>query len=418
MLGLPSPIRALHLLPLLALVSAASIRPNPIFGRDDSCAKDSIKCSQPGLPDNFCCNTGASCILLAGGTTVLCCPDGPDGCGRINPVICDISMQDPNKNAGAEIKTTVLDVKLETCGSGCCPFGYHCDGDSCVQDEDQSKKPTDGAGSASGSGTATQGSPTSTATDQSSPSSTSTTGAGTVTGDAPATESPDPATKKTANTAAVVGGVVGGVVGLVVLVAGFLLLRHRRKQAKKAATSGRQKRMSSSSSFGNVHGFISNPIPNEKYGSGRTDFVSKAQSSSVATTPTQAQGRFPPASPSYYYGGNNTPAHLGESPYRRDSTALDAVDEARSYHPSAEIGGLRSLTGSGRFSGGLSTLYPPGQQPLSPLGRDHRQGSGGSESINVFADPSVSGGRRDTTWTDIQYHADTAIPETPPVRRR
>ncbi|KAI0600827.1 hypothetical protein F4775DRAFT_506885 [Biscogniauxia sp. FL1348] len=381
------PLRALHFAAVLAITSATSIRPEWLFERDGVCAADFTKCSQAGLPDNFCCKTGATCIVLAGATTVLCCPEG-NKCDTISPITCNISLQDPAANPQAEIKTTVLDGKLETCSTGCCPYGYHCNDNDCVKDDDQSQKPG-AAGDATSSATSGP-SATSTETASTTPapeSSTTSTavGHGTSTTAASSAESPDPTVTSNMNTAAIVGGVVGGLIAIIVIISGVLLLRHRRKQKAK-------KRHSSSSSFGNI---ISAPVPHSEYSNQRIDFLAKAQSSSIASTPTQAQGRFPPNSP--------------YSPYanRPDS---QMSDPPRSYHPSAEVGGLRSLTDlyyqPSRYSGGAGS-------PLSP-GRKH---SGGSESINIFADPStVSSGRRDTTWTDFQTQADK-MPDSP-LRRR
>ncbi|KAI1504405.1 hypothetical protein F5X99DRAFT_38775 [Biscogniauxia marginata] len=379
------PLRALHFAAVLAIASATSIRPEWLFERDGTCAADFTKCSQAGLPDNFCCRTGATCLVLAGETTVLCCPEG-NKCDTISPITCNISLQDPVANPQAEIKTSVLDVKLETCSTGCCPFGYHCNDNDCVKDADQSKKPGsagDASPSPSSSPTSTQTAPTESASETSTTSEA--VGHGTSTTAAPSTENPDPTVDTNMNTAAIVGGVVGGMIALIVIIAGVLVLRHRRKQKEK-------KRHSSSSSFGNI---ISAPVPHAEYPNQRLDFLAKAQSSSIASSPTQVQGRFPPNSP--------------YSPYANRPDSIMS-DPPRSYHLSAEVGGLRSLTDHyyqpSRYSAGAET-------PISPM----RQHSGGSESINIFADPSTVGSeRRDTTWTEFQHQVDK-MPESP-LRRR
>ncbi|KAI0013372.1 hypothetical protein F4779DRAFT_389964 [Xylariaceae sp. FL0662B] len=379
------PLRAWCLAAVLATASATSIRPSMIFSRDDTCATDFLRCSQDGLPDNFCCEKSTTCIVLAGKTTILCCPEGSN-CSTIGPVTCNISLQDPVANPNAEIKTTVLDGKLTTCGTGCCPFGYSCDGHNCVMDPDQSKKP-DGTDPSSTTSTA---SPTSSSTSSAAPSTTKTTGG--ITNAAPSTDEPEAPAPTSTNTMTIVGGVVGGVIGLVAIVIAIVMLRLRRKRQS-------EDRPDSTLSFGNI---ISNPVPHAEYPNQRLDFLAKkAQSSTTAaSTPmTQDQGRFAPNSP--------------YSPYARrpDSEMSDAP---RSYHPSAEIGGLRSLTDFPRFprfSGG---------PPETP--RERRQNSAGSESINIFADPETVGSqRRDTvatTWSGIQQTAH-GMPETPlpPLRR-
>lgn len=102
----------------------------------------------------------------------------------------------------------------------------------------------------------------------------------------------------------------------------------------------------------------------------------------------------------------------------------------RSHHPSAEIGGLglRDLTSNFRYSGGGyggGGGGGLGAPPRTP--RERRQHSAGSESINVFADPSTvgsgtSGGYRDTaytTWTNIMADGERTpgLPDSPTRRR-
>ncbi|KAI3329468.1 hypothetical protein HD806DRAFT_287966 [Xylariaceae sp. AK1471] len=392
MLYARGPLRTLQLAAVLAVASATSIRPNWIVERDDTCAANFTKCSQAGLPANFCCATGSSCMVLAGGTTVLCCPEGND-CATIKSISCNLSLQDPATNPKAEVKTTELDGKLPTCGNGCCPFGYHCDdadgSTNCVIDADQSKKPEETSSTPSPT-SAVQPSSTGTTSTTSSKAADSTDTA------VPSTEKPPSTAAQTLNTAAIVGGLVGGLLALGLIAGGIWLLRQKRKKAAAEL----KKQRDSSSSFGNI---ISAPIPHADYHTQRLDFLAKAQSSSVASTPTLAQGRFPPSSP---YSANYA--------FRHDSQMSDAP---RSYHASAEVGGLRSLTD--RYSRAAPPTIPnPFASP-----RGERQNSAGSESINIFADPSDVGSplpnynRRDTTWTQLQHHADQRAPESP-VRRR
>ncbi|TGJ84091.1 hypothetical protein E0Z10_g4709 [Xylaria hypoxylon] len=390
MLYARGPLRTLQLAALLAIVSASSIRPGWVLKRADTCAANYSKCSQAGLPGNFCCQTGSSCKVLAGATTVLCCPDGSD-CSTIQIISCNLSLQDPASHPQAEVKTTELDGKLPTCGKGCCPFGYHCDAGNanCVMDKDQSKKPG-GASSSAPSPTSTVH-PSSTLSTGTASTSTAAAAVGTDETPAPATETPSPAAANTLNTAAIVGGVVGGLLVIALVIAGVWLLRHKRKKAE----AEREKR-DTTESFGNI---ISAPIPHADYHTQRLDFLAKAQSSSVSSSPTQVQGRFPPSSPYSTYA------------FRPGS---EMTDRPRSYHASAEIGGLRNLTD--RYSSGSIA------NPFTP--RDKRQNSGGSESINIFADPSTVGSpsiynRRDTTWTEFQHHADQRGLDSPvpPIRK-
>ena len=405
MVHVQRPLRALLLGAALAPCSAIYIRSDLVFARDDVCGgvKGLSRCAQAGLPDNFCCGEDTNCMSLAGDTTVLCCPKG-SSCDSINPIVCDLTLQDASKNPSAAIKTTVLGGKLDTCGGGCCPFGYSCVDDSCLIDDDQSKKP---AG-------APKDAPTSSATGKpktSTPSPTSTSDATSALGKPTETEAdgdvvtkPPPTEEPHSDgfpTAAVVGGVVGSVAGVIALTALIMVFRHRRKQADK-------KRHDSTSSFGNI---ISNPQPLSGFSNQRQDFLAKATTSSVATTPTQAQERFASSSP---FSQHYTPPQQ-QQPYSRfDGGELMAPSprSLRSYHPSAEIGGLglRNLT-NGRFSNG----------PATP--RTRRLHSTGSGNINIFTDAetlSSGGGRRDTTWTNIMAgDPDTPpLPDTPTPRRR
>jgi hypothetical protein len=426
MLYARGPLRTLHFAAILAIASASSVRPELLFERDGTCAAGFTKCSQAGLPSDFCCAQGTSCLVLAGGTTVLCCPGGND-CGTIEIISCNISLQDPAANPTAEVKTTALDEKLPTCGKGCCPFGYHCNtaADNCVKDTDQSKKPGDTPSSSSSSthssATSAHSSPTtsrssvttahsSLTTIHSSPttltthkSTTTTTAAGAGGGQEtaiPSTETPTTTAAHTLNIAAIVGGVVGGIVLISLIAGGVWLMRHKRKKVEIVQDD-------STSSFGNI---ISAPIPHADYHTQRLDFLAKAQSSSVATSPRQAQERFPPTSPYSPYGGYGFRPESQMSELSRSH-----YPSPRSHHASAEVGGLRNLTD--RYSGG-STMTSSSARGANPLAtRSGRQHSGGSESINIFADPSTVGtpppsrDRRDTTWTDFQH------PESP-VRRR
>ncbi|KAI1173846.1 hypothetical protein F4777DRAFT_580495 [Nemania sp. FL0916] len=419
------PLWTLQFAAVLAIASAASIPASRIFERDGTCAKDFTKCSQAGLPDNFCCPATSTCNVLAGNTTILCCPKGGN-CSIIQPISCDISLQDPKAHPDAAAKTTVLNQKLPTCATGCCPFGYSCDADTggCVIDKDQSKKPGSSSSTSSTSSASSTPIKTSPPT-QPTTSTASTTSTGTASA-APAestsTESsappPSSTASKTLNTAAIVGGVVGALLGISLIAAGVWVLRHKRKKAAEE----REKRDSPAMSFGHI---ISAPIPHADYHTQRLDFLAKARMSNNtasqrdtvgADAHDDGHGRFPPNSP--------------YSPYtpRPNSTLTDS---ARSHHASAEVGGLRSLTG--RYSGGSTRVGTAQENPFLSEEDKHARGerlhSGGSHSINVFADPSTVASpsvynSRDTTyttWTEFQHHADNlpSLPNSPlPPRRQ
>ncbi|KAI0383684.1 hypothetical protein F5Y04DRAFT_19082 [Hypomontagnella monticulosa] len=422
------PRRALHLMAVFAMsASATYIRPSKIFERaDGTCASGFSKCAQSGLPDDFCCETDATCIVLAANTTVLCCPKDSN-CDTIGAITCDLELQDPAKNPAAEIKTTVLNGVLTTCGKQCCPFGYHCDGVNCVKDADQSKPP---ATKPANPKTSTTPVPTATHSPTKTSSTVSVSGISTA---APSTETPVTSTSSTSNTVTIVGGVIGGVVGLVLIIACVVLIRFRRK--KKAKQQDQLQRHDSTSSFGNI---ISAPVPHANYPNQRLDFLAKgsqsratSQKSPALSSPTAVAS--PPNQPHKdEYGGGFMPPNSPYSPYSRrpDSEMSDAP---RSYHQSAEVGGLRSLTHWKKPQPGGPSNYSrkPSHDnfmdelsmapaPLVTVTRAESQRDGGrdrsgsGESINVFADPLTvaHGGLRPessaTTWSNIQQKADGA----------
>lgn len=423
------PLRALLLAAILATSSSATyIRSNLVFQRADVCGGDAnlSRCSQTGLPDNFCCSKGTKCIPLAGDTTVLCCPEGST-CDSISPIVCDLGLQDPTTNPNAAIKTTVLDGKLETCGSQCCPYGYSCEDGSCTMNKDQSKKPEGAAASPSPSSTKTPQTSSSSSSPSSASSSkpTSTASKGEVGTVEPTPGEDTHPASASFPTSTVVGGVVGGIAALIGITVLLMLFRYKRQQAAK-------KRHDSTSSFGNI---ISAPQPITGFANQRQDFLAKATStSSAATTPTtnQTQERF---HNNHYHHNQYSPPFLSpQQPYSsRNEMTEQATLSPRSHHPSAEIGGLgsglglRDLTSYNRYSGGSGSGsgggFSLGVPPMTPRGR--RKHSGGSESINIFADPSTVGdysGVRDTTyttWTNIMADGEKTpgLPDTPTRRR-
>ncbi|KAI1402350.1 hypothetical protein F4819DRAFT_281722 [Hypoxylon fuscum] len=410
-------VRALQLAAAVLAVttSATSIRPSMLLERaDDTCAATNYsRCTQSGLPDNFCCESGATCIVLAANTTVLCCPKGSN-CDKIGPITCDLALQDPVVNPTAEVRTTVLDGVLTKCGSQCCPFGYHCDGVNCVIDTDQSKKPSTTPKPTTASSTSA---PTSTAHKTAS-TTVAVTG---ITTAAPSSNTPVPSAGSTASTTTIVGGVIGGVIGLVLIVVAVVLCCFRRKRRRQQEDE--LQRHDTTSSFGNI---ISAPVPHANFPNQRIDFLAKQSQTtgsprSTLSSPTAvASSHHQPHEHEYGFMPPN-------SPYARRPVS-EMSDAPRSYHQSAEITGLRSLThGNGKKKVGTSNLndLSPAPAPLnvtvsSPVDDwDRRHPSAGSESINIFADPKTFYGRPEsaaTTWSNIQQRADNrAGPSAPPL---
>ncbi|KAI1457409.1 hypothetical protein F4805DRAFT_457779 [Annulohypoxylon moriforme] len=469
----PVLIRALYpaalLLAAVTSASASIIRPDTaaqLFERASSCAANFTLCSQAGLPTNFCCEADATCNVLAANTTVLCCPKGAN-CDKVSTITCDLGLQDPATNPTAEIKTTVLNGILPTCAGQCCPFGYSCDGTNCVKDADQSKPPPVKAPTSTSKTT----SPTATSTHSASTtvavSGVSSASASASASAAPSTQTPTTSTSGTASTVTIVGGVIGGLVGLALVILAVVMIRHRRKKTLKEKQA--LQRHDSTSSFGNI---ISNPVPHANYPSQRLDFLAKSHN-------TGSPKSYAPSSPTAvasprsqkttqkdgfgeareYYGAGNPgfmPPNSPYSPYaRRPDSQMS--DVPRSYHASAEITGLRSLThwpGASANStprsksksqrkgkdvqnsdraqdmsyapAPLVTVTPASNEDgmrdgargrLGERGRERYPSSSEGESINVFADPLMvpngAGGMRPdssaTTWSNIQQRADNAI---------
>jgi hypothetical protein len=219
----PVLLRTLMLSAALPTINAFPSGTN-IFARDDTCAAAGLS-SCPNHPDNFCCRPTETCISLAGGTTVICCPEG-NKCDKVQPITCDVSMQDPRKGLDLPVKTTALDGTLPRCGSNCCPFGYRCKDGECFMDDDQSLAPTDPK---------TSQAPGLTTPPSTTAQATATASAGTDPSKK-ATEGEDP--PKPFPTAQVVAGVISGVAVLIGLVLAIMFYRNRKNKAAAAAAAG------------------------------------------------------------------------------------------------------------------------------------------------------------------------------------
>lgn len=355
MLALPPPLRALLLCTLLT--TAHAIPPRKLFQRRDTCPSSDLKPCPSSLPDNFCCPSGDKCIALAGGTTALCCPAGAS-CARIKPLLCSLSLQDPEVDPEARVLTTALGGRLEECGEGCCPFGYSCNGQGqCVMDKDQSEAPPGASSTPS----------------ESAPAPTKTGGVST-----PSSIPGDPADSEELNengsskpSTPLILGIVFGVLAVIAIIAALLIWRSKRRKAAAAAAAGPGlypskpspgRSLSSSASWGNM---ISEPIAH--HDAVRTDFIRAPES--TRTAPSDRMSRL-------FRSGPSSPAG---STGRR-------VSGGGSVPP---IRGMNSRWSCGSAGSGLGP---------------RRQVSG--ESINVFAAPGTVGeGRRGTTFSEMMHGA-------------
>ena len=352
MLALSQPLRAVLLYALLSAAHAIPAR--QLFQRRDTCPSKDLKPCPSSLPDNFCCPSGDTCIPLAGGTTALCCPPGAS-CARIKPLLCDLSLQDPDKDPEARVLTTALGARLEECGEGCCPFGSTCNGKGqCVMDEDQSEKPSGASSSPS----------------ESAPLPTKTGGVSTPSS-IPDDSDPEELNEggSSSSSTPLILGIVFGLLTLIAIIAALLFWRSKRRKAAAAAAArpgpyppkpSPQRSHSSASSWGNM---ISEPIAHDAV---RTDFIRAPES--TRTAPSDRLSRL-------FRSGPSSPA--GSAGRRASACSVPPIRGMNSRESCGSAGGR-----------------------LSP----RRQMSG--ESINVFAAPGTVGeARRGTTFSEMMHGA-------------
>ncbi|ROT36792.1 hypothetical protein SODALDRAFT_345480 [Sodiomyces alkalinus F11] len=399
------------LLVWLASARAASIP--SIFQRDDTaiCGADNFRQCGGGLDEGLCCAEGRTCLFLAGGSTVVCCPN--DSCKQFTAISCNVSLQDPSEYPQRQLKTTALDAELPRCGENCCPFGYTCNDEGlCDMDEDQSQRPSERPASERPSTTRTSMSSvtstsiisTTTSSSESTTSGTTTstsTSASTPTGDAD-DEEDDPFP-----TAPVVVGVLAGVFLLVAAAVAVFMYLARRRNKKKNATSaftekkpfgrGRLFRASSStSSFGHI---ISDPIPREESAL-RTDFILKTperhsrasqrlsslsrRDSLNLSGATAVRGARPPRIPTRTLTNATMTTTNRHNP--RPSITIPPIRTMRNQQkPTINQGGYWGDGGLAPREAALEAATPTDTRPVTP--RLQREPS--SESINVFADPGT-----------------------------
>lgn len=426
----------------IAATNAMSISPNRIFERADTCGSGNLaKCTQTGLPSNFCCDKQSTCIPLAGQTTVLCCPSGPDGCNVIAPIVCDLKLQDPASNPNAQVKTTVLNGKLPSCGNNCCPFGYLCGDDgNCIMDQDQSKKPQ-GAKPAPTSTGAVPKSPVPSPTSKPPASATSGASPSTIATAAPASETTEPAAPSTFPSGAVIGGAIGGVLGISAIVVGFLF--YRRHQQRKGGSDNRSivsGRSTSSSKhrdsefhcrgqpqFPGPRGIhISKPLGTTVQGHQWYDESIAQNTLSNRSTPmSQAQGAFRPTH------HRQAPPHPSENPFISRGSMTSWESDARSRHTSAEPPPLKQ--GSREVS--PDDMLAPGRGTIN-VGLDLHNGNGkrvsdasfeahafkhgiGQYMANSYDGSSTSPAERDlgreSHYPDEYEHQEQQRPPVPPM---
>lgn len=377
-----------------------------LFAREATCAAGQVACSSSDLPNSFCCPSETTCNVLAGGSTVLCCPTGRN-CDKIQPITCNVGEQDVEKHPDAPIKTTVLNVELEKCGEDtCCPFGYTCStsgGTSqCIANSDQSSLPK-----AAESHSSSTAAPSATTTSKSSthPETASATPVPTGTIPGKATEpGPDDANADSSESKSNKGpektSIIGGVVGSALLLLCIVIIVYlciRRRNRRRDVTHGEKSghiygsgdSASSLGSFGNI---ISEPIVQP--GSYRTDFILKTPSSRAtsaqrayvtpvpsivhqpATTPRRPRTppRTPPPNDQHMRVSLPNPFDSpSPSPYRKSTSPSSQDERIMRTGNVARLPPIRATRSS------FTSRYPTTPE----LAREPS-----CESINVFADPA------------------------------
>lgn len=100
-----------------------------------SCSSPQVQCNSSRLSSKFHCPSSSKCIGLDNGTSAICCPHG-ENCETVQPVSCNVQLQNPASYPCSTLKTSRLDADLPRCGQSCCPRGYTCRGDSvCIMDK-------------------------------------------------------------------------------------------------------------------------------------------------------------------------------------------------------------------------------------------------------------------------------------------
>ena len=269
-----------------------------VFSRDSlTCPSgfpNSCQTVDPNLPGNFCCNANLHCISADSSSTAICCPTGSN-CEQIEPIDCDVSLQDPSKNETSPVFTTKLNSPLQSCGNKCCPNGYTCDSTSDVCNIIISTS------SLAPNFNQTQPSSTSAA-----PSGTSTTSApsSTVSGIDSTTPQPSNVCEKFPGGAIAAGFFPGMVAGVLLMIFSIAILGYRSPQTRPNSNSSSLRKPFGTfrSKDGAIVG-VSDPIPLQ-ISHTRTDFLRRSATRAKSLFTSRENSPLPPAHTYPATGGN------------------------------------------------------------------------------------------------------------------
>ncbi|PYI28669.1 hypothetical protein BP00DRAFT_402511 [Aspergillus indologenus CBS 114.80] len=361
---------------------ASTISPTQAVGillprSSDTCPSDYTHCSSSGLPSTFCCPSSSTCISLDDGSSAICCPAG-QSCDYIEPITCDVQLQNATAHPKNSVHTTRLDDSLAKCGSKCCPFGYTCTGDSlCSMDTSTASTATASSSSAASTSPSTTTSSSSFATaisatdprvsQSSAADNTNTTTNATATQLRKCPQYP---------TAAVLAGFFpGALLGVSATLLALLLYRHHRR--KNLPPSAKVAQFTHRSSKGTLIG-ISSPMPSEETAY-RTDFLLRRTQSraSKATTASGSRARSRSRSRSMIQKTGGRVRSLF-NPHNPGSVATYSAAPVIPALPRTES--IRVYTPPGVFAttGVLKPdAYPTNPRAMEAFSEDSEGGSGG-----------------------------------------
>jgi hypothetical protein len=400
-----SRLRALALLsatfPVTSVTAAALATSDSfnLFTRDASVCGGNENLTQCGqnLPSTFCCPVKTTCLSLnnTGTAAALCCPPDSD-CSFIQPVSCDISLQDPVKYPTSYLKVGDLTKTLGKCGSNnkCCPLGFDCSNGLCkISDK-------------------TKEAPTSTASSSSTPTSTSSSTPTSTNRSSPINVEPTRIPNKFPAGAVLAGFFPGILLGLLIALGIFFFLKRRDAQWKAGANSNRTSKL-----FGGPppRPKISDPI----YQTGmseRTDFM-HARSASGNSIPPEKLPSAQQAGVGFggYYQSNNRPV-TGST-----GTLVSPEQQARNNHslgapfetptrPSKPIQGKRVRA---LFSKSPSLRSKGSTRSQNTVG----QNRGSLETIDILMRTQPGFGLPPPTLQPLRYDGNRqeGEPQTPPI---
>ena len=355
------------------------------------------------LPSDFCCPSGQTCLPLNNNTAAICCPTGQT-CNVIEPISCDISLQNATLHPASTLHSAELTSQLPSCGSNqCCPLGYNCQDNGCWMNKQNANPSSTSAApppSASSTGSVAHPSGTSAA------------------GDTSSSSAPTPIQRSISPGGAAAAAFFPALLlGIALTFLGLFLYRKRREKL-----AGRPRELRHSDSLSQTARNVSDPIYDPRFGN-RTDFLASAHSASdyaaemSAANPYAGHSASQPAS-----GGARSDFSFERSPppktpgtstservrsiFARYSPRLSSPLSPPSAYTRAPAPSGPSMAQQRRGSGEtIDVLMPP--QPSYGNNVEHGNGGGGGGGGYSLAPPPARRGEmaRNTTFESMMEQA-------------